>query len=379
MTESNIDESQLSSYLALHTLYSLGSNQFPLKSLLNRFGNATNLKQAIAAKEIPGLNFSKHINAIVEKSFEWRERSAIRHMIAINNLKYPQMLQEIDHPPLVLFMEGDIDVLGSLKIALVGGRRASPLGKHQAFNFARSLAFVNAVVTSGMALGIDSAAHRGAIAGGGKTIAVLGSGLNRIYPRQNHGLFQEIINNGLAISEFPLDTPPHARNFPRRNRIISGLSMAILVIEAALKSGSLITARLGLEQGREVMAVPGNIDHDLNLGCHALIKDGAKLVDCIDDILVEIPSLQNINLMAGHENDNSERAKKSPFSDEVQHDQKSVLCLIKTQPLTVDEIMNGLCLSLQRVNTALFNLEMERRIGCENGRYYYRKNLGFNE
>lgn len=231
----------------------------------------------------------KNINwKIIDNDFSWLEKNNAR-MIALEDEDYPVLLREIHDSPLVLYIQGNAHALTQAQIAMVGSRHPSVTGKELAHQFAKEFAAAGLVITSGLALGIDAASHEGALAGLGKTIAVLGTGLKYIYPKNHQKLANDIIKNeGALISEFPLDTPPKATNFPMRNRIISGLSLGVLVIEAAIRSGSLITARSALEQNREVFAIPGSIHNPMARGCHQLIRQGAKLVETAQDVLEEI-------------------------------------------------------------------------------------------
>jgi len=201
---------------------------------------------------------------------------------------YPAVLRAIPDPPIVLWQKGDASALNKPSVAIVGSRRGSPNGLEVSRRLARELSEAGLVVVSGLARGIDAAAHRGALDAAGQTVAVLGNGIDVAYPPENLRLAVEIAERGVVVSEYPPGTRPEARNFPLRNRIISGLSKAVLVVEASEKSGSLITARAALEQGRDVLAVPGNVMSGNYRGCHALIKDGARLVETVDDILDEI-------------------------------------------------------------------------------------------
>lgn len=202
---------------------------------------------------------------------------------------FPPLLKEIQRPPPLLYVRGDSDVLALPQVAVVGARRASQAALDNAQAFSADLAAAGFAITSGLALGVDAAAHRGALRSGGKTIAVLGTGVDRFYPRRNVGLAEDILAGGGAIiSEMPLGTAPEAGNFPRRNRIISGLSLGVLLVEAAVRSGSLITARLALEQNREVFAIPGSIHNPLARGCHHMIKHGAALVETSADIVAQL-------------------------------------------------------------------------------------------
>ena len=211
-----------------------------------------------------------------------------RHLLALGDDDYPRALLEIADPPTVLYALGDTGMLNRPAMAMVGSRNATRQGVLDAQEFARALSESGYAIASGLALGIDSAAHRGGLAGPSSTIAVVGTGLDRVYPAANRDLAGDIAARGVIVSEFPLGTPPVAANFPRRNRIISGLSCGVLVVEAALKSGSLTTARFALEQGREVFAIPGSIHSPFSKGCHWLIKQGAKLVESAEDVLGEL-------------------------------------------------------------------------------------------
>lgn len=201
--------------------------------------------------------------------------------------KYPETLKNIPDPPPVLYVKGNEDILNEMGISVVGSRYCTYYGRQMSQEFSARLSEMGFTIISGMARGIDSQAHRGAISINGKTIAVLGSGLDVIYPKENRTLYEEITKKGAVISEFPLGTQPFKQNFPQRNRIISGLGIGVLVVEAGVKSGSLITASLALEQGKEVFAIPGNINNKTSKGTNKLIKDGAKIVTTLDDILEE--------------------------------------------------------------------------------------------
>lgn len=224
----------------------------------------------------------------VKKDLTWLEKDNC-HVVLFTDKRYPINLKQINSSPPILFVKGNINNLNTMQIAIVGSRKASVLGKEQAYNFAKDLVDYGITVTSGLAEGIDTKSHIGAIDGNGKTIAVLGSGIDYIYPSRNKYLADLILaSGGTIVSEFPVGIRPVASNFPRRNRIISGLSRGVLVVEASLKSGSLITAKYALEQNREVFAVPGSINNIFAKGCHQLIRQGAKLVENTTDILEEL-------------------------------------------------------------------------------------------
>jgi len=224
---------------------------------------------------------------------EWLQQAQHR-LVGIGDDAYPGMLAQIPGAPRELYVDGDPDVLHLPALAIVGSRNPTAGGSRTAFEFARHLGAAGFCIVSGLAQGIDAAAHRGALAAGAKTIAFLGHGIDRIYPAVNRDLAREIAAHGALVSEFPLGTPPGRALFPQRNRLISGISFGTLVVEAARHSGSLITARLAAEQGREVFAIPGSIHNPLSRGCHQLIRQGAKLVETADDIVSELAPL------AGH-------------------------------------------------------------------------------
>ena len=263
-------------------------------ALVERCGSAARVFAA-SGESLAGLGLGKDTLAwlkkpdwdAVEGDLRWLDAGG-RHCLSLEDAAYPAMLREIADPPPLLFVQGAVDALASRQMAVVGSRNPSPAGGRFARDFARALVETGFAVTSGLALGVDAAAHRGALEGGGLTLAVAGTGLDQVYPRSHAELAQSILAQGGAlVSEFPTASPPQASNFPRRNRIISGLSLGVLVVQAALKSGSLITARMALEQGREVFALPGAVNDPLARGCNFLIKQGAKLVETVDDILDE--------------------------------------------------------------------------------------------
>ncbi len=216
------------------------------------------------------------------------------YLLVWSDPDYPPLLRKIPDPPVMLYVMGDRKLLSRPQLAIVGSRNPTPMGRENARAFAKNLADAGLIITSGMALGIDGAAHRGALEAGGQTIAVAGTGLDRVYPSRHRDLAHDIVRHGALVSEFPLGTPPKPENFPVRNRLISGLSLGTLVVEAALQSGSLITARLATDQGREVFAIPGSIHSPQSRGCHALIRQGVKLVETAQDILEELGPLASV-------------------------------------------------------------------------------------
>lgn len=264
---------------------------------LNQLGSE---KLSRAIQEVPPA-----LAALLQATLDWLAASDERQIVTLGDAGYPASLLDIADPPLMLYMMGvlakraqpaieNIAPPVQPRLAIVGSRNPTPQGEVNARQFAKTFGASGLCIVSGLALGVDGAAHDGAMLGGGNTIAVVGTGLDRVYPKKHLELAHRIAAQGMIVSEFPLGTPPLNANFPKRNRIISGLSQGVLVVEAALKSGSLITARLAAEQGKEVFAIPGSIHSPQSRGCHALIKQGAKLVETAQDVLEELrlPSVQ---------------------------------------------------------------------------------------
>jgi len=287
-------------------------------------------------------------------------------LLTLEDVEYPAYLREIFDPPGVLYCAGDLEALQGPAVAIVGTRRPSPYGRAVAEKLAEDLASRGVVIVSGLALGIDSIAHWGALKGG-RTVAVLGSGLDNIYPRQNRKLFQKIAENGAVVSEFPLDAPPFAAHFPRRNRIISGLVQAVIVVEAAAKSGSLITARMALEQNREVMAVPGNVTSDMSKGTNGLIKTGAKLVEGWEDVAEELPSPLREKLLG-------QRTGETQPLPLMTEQEAEIYRLLKTDELThIDELLDTITCSVSELLALLLNLEIKGLILQSPGKYFQRR------
>lgn len=258
-------------------------------SIENIYAQSQNTLSSIINPTLAKLIVSQVSKPQADKALEWLASSSNHHIITIESKFYPKELAQISAPPTLLFLKGNIELLHRNKLAIVGTRYPTEQGINNAYRFGKELSNNNLTVVSGMAEGIDKASHLGAMEGAGSTIGVIGTGIDQIYPQSNHELYQNLISkNGLLISEFPLNTAPLAGNFPRRNRIIAGLSLGLLVVESAIDGGSMISANLALDMGREVMAIPGSIHNPTARGCHKLIKTGAKLVENINDILEEL-------------------------------------------------------------------------------------------
>ncbi len=301
----------------------------------------------------------------VDRDLAWLEQPG-NHILTLNDARYPALLKEIPDPPPVLFVHGDPAHLHNPQLAVVGSRNPSPGGQENARHFARHLAAAGVTISSGLAIGIDGAAHQGALEGGGFTVAVTGTGLDRVYPARQKELAHRIAGQGVLVSEFPPGTPPLAANFPRRNRIISGLSVGTLVVEAALKSGSLITARLALEQGREVFAIPGSIHNPLARGCHALIRQGAKLVETANDIMEELAPLLGILETA------EEPSRQSSPARQLDAEYLRLLDSVGHDPTSVDAIIERSGLTADVVSSMLLLLELEGYVSSATGGRYCR-------
>lgn len=282
------------------------------------------------------------------------------HIIALHDPLYPPLLKETVNPPPLLFVAGDPQLLSGLQFAIVGARNPTPTGLENAYQFAyklaKSLASSQLIITSGLALGIDGASHQGALKAGAKTIAVLATGLDIIYPPRHKNLSCEISTNGALVSEFPLGTQPRAQHFPQRNRIISGLSIGTLVVEAAIRSGSLITARIAAEQGREVFAIPGSIHNPLAQGCHHLIRQGAKLVETTADIIEELGLL---TVLGGQQANLKTPVSSMIAKNKLDESHRKLLQCIGYEVTNMDILVDRTGLSVKHLAPMLLLLELE--------------------
>jgi DNA processing protein len=322
------------------------------------------LKKWLAIARVPGFQAETH-EQLYERHRRWLDHPA-HHFVPLGSPRYPSLLANVPDAPLGLLVRGDLDALSSPQLAIVGSRNPTRAGLDNARRFAAHLARSGLTITSGLAIGIDAAAHRGALEGGGQTLAVCGTGLDIDYPRANAELAEEIASGGALVSEFPLGTPASKSNFPRRNRIISGLSLGTLVVEAAVRSGSLITARLAAEQGREVFAMPGSIHNALARGCHKLIRDGAQLVETADDILAELGPLA-ASLIRGLSKTAESTALLAPALDKGY---EILLDALGFEPASVDVLIARTGLKADEVASMLLILELEARIdACPGGLY----------
>lgn len=360
---------QLTSFLKLHHVFGLG--RVSLQRLGEQFDNnfehvidASNAELQAAGLNAQQISQIKHPDVEqLDRDLAWAELSA-NHLIPYFDRRYPPLLKETVNFPPLLYASGNVDLLKSPQIAIVGSRNCSPGGARTAFNFASHLSSSGLTITSGMATGIDAQAHLGALSASGQTIAVTGTGLDIIYPSKNKQLAYNIHEKGLLVSEFPLGTGPRSENFPRRNRIISGLSVATLVVEATSRSGSLITAHQAVEQGREVFAIPGSIHNPQARGCHQLIRDGARLVEQASDIIEELASL--LGFVAEQQSSaQSESICLDPESEKL-------LNAIGYDPVTADELVERSGLTIDKLSSMLVILELNDFIQSAPGGCYVR-------
>jgi DNA processing protein len=310
---------------------------------------------------------SDRVGRAVTAALEWASIAG-RFIVTLADETYPKALLEIPDPPALLYAVGRIDLLQRTSLAVVGSRNATAQGEQNAENFAKALSETGLTIVSGLAMGIDAAAHRGGLAGSGSTVAVLGTGVDVIYPRRNAELAAQIAERGLLVSEFPLGTAPAAYNFPRRNRLISGLSRGCLVVEAAAASGSLITARAAADQGREVFAIPGSIHSPLSKGCHGLIKSGAKLVESAEDVLAELSGFRQSGSA-------STTARRLPGASRSTPD-SALLALMGHDPVDVDSLCTRAGMSAEQVSSELLRLEIDGHVAALPGGLYQRLEKG---
>lgn len=357
--------SSLACWIALQRISGIGPVTYA--QLLEQYGSPEFILQHHG--QVKGLNANIQQQLAnpdwqqVEQDLTWLEGEN-RHLVTIADPRYPELLKQISDPPCLLYVQGNVDLLSGWQLAIVGSRNPTASGKKTAFDFAHYLSSGELIITSGLAMGIDAAAHKGALAGSGKTIAVVATGLDRVYPAQHRDLAHQVAEYGAIVSEFPLGTSPRPELFPRRNRIISGLSLGTLIVEAAVKSGSLITARMAMEQGREVFAIPGSIHNPLARGCHQLIREGAKLVETADDIIEELGAMAQYQ--SSHEPETS--ASFSP--DEKDADYQILFEHLGFDPISIDILIENSGLTPDAVSSMLLLLELQGAVeSLPGGRY----------
>ncbi len=352
-------------WFALRSVPHVGNVTY--RRLLERFGSPARVLEApldeLAAVKGVGQAAAASITTHDYREAADRESEAFVRsgatLVTLTDSTYPPLLREIPDPPPYLYLKGTLPEAGTTTIAVVGSRMASDYGIAITTRFARELAEKGVAIVSGLAQGVDAAAHRGALQVSGRTVGVLGCGIDQVYPAVNRQLFREMADQGAIVSEFPLGTGPEAANFPRRNRIISGLSRGVLVVEAAEKSGSLITAQFALEQGREVFAVPGNITHRASRGTNSLIKQGAKLVESVADIIGELPP-EGAGL--------PQWARQQGFN--LSPEEEKLCGLLSDGPLHIDELTVRSELTVPAVSAMLLRLELQGAIQQLSGKMF---------
>jgi len=337
------------------------------KALLAHFGSAEAVVTAAASdlRAVRGIGPKLTRNLVtarqeidLEAALADCERNDVQ-LVVESETGYPELLASLPDPPGLLFVRGRLEPVDGMAIAIVGTRHASQYGLAQAQRLASGLARAGFTIVSGLARGIDAAAHRGALQAGGRTLAVLGSGVLNIYPPEHAELAEQVRARGALVSENPPRSPPLSGAFPQRNRIISGLSLGVIVVEASERSGALITARHATEQGREVFAVPGRVDSRTSRGCHKLIRDGARLVETVDDVLEELGPLVVPTPVRGHEESPPIR---HPAELQLNEPEQKVLAAIGDDPLTIDDVTAACGLPVQNVLATLSALEMRRLV-----------------
>jgi DNA processing protein len=342
-----------------------------LTTLLDHYGSADAVLSA-PATELAQFDLSNHVigrikspdQAGVERDLSWQKKEN-HHIVGLDDPGYPSQLRNIPDPPYLLYIIGDTDYLSQPQLAMVGSRTPTAAGKRNAKDFARHLSDAGLTITSGLARGLDSACHAGALLGIAGTVAVVANGLNKIYPAGNTQLAQQISEQGCIVSEAPIGTEPHKGLFPKRNRIISGLAVGTLVVEAAKSSGSLITARHAMEQGREVFAIPGSIHNPLARGCHSLIRQGAKLVETAEDVLEELLPLAKLPSSSHTSAQNSETEAQNSLDPAYE----TLLECMEYEPASIDELVNRSSFNAAEIASMLLILELQGQVVSESGRY----------
>lgn len=373
-SEPAADDAELLHLLRLHLVNGIGPRHSQL--LLDHFGSAeavfaASLSQLEEVAGIgPGIALSvaaAKLGRDAEAELAEARRLGIK-LLRRGSAEYPKAIERIGDPPLLLYCRGELLPQDELAVAIVGSRRCTLYGRQQAEKFASALARAGVTIISGLARGIDAAAHQGALAGGGRTIAVMGTGLAEVYPPEHRELAEQVVAHGALMSEFKLHQIAHAGHFPQRNRIISGLSVAVVVVEAGRSSGALHTARHAMEQGREVLAVPGRIDSLASEGCHDLIRDGATLVRHVDDILAAIGPLAKPVSLASDGGETVHSLRELSLNEI----ERQVLNLIGSDPTLQDEIIARSQMEPPRVLATLTVLEMKRLIRRQPGGFFIR-------
>ncbi|MEB8432567.1 DNA-processing protein DprA [Cocleimonas sp. KMM 6892] len=398
-------EDELQSWIALWRVSGVGSKSF--QKLLSNIGdpdslfssNMSTLTQAgISEKLAHAILDAKKDQETAAPDIEWLNEADDHHIITIHCDEYPELLKRISDPPPLLYVHGQLSLLKDPQIAIVGSRNPTQGGTNNAYEFAKHLGQTGFCITSGLAMGVDGSAHTGALEVEAPTIAVIATGIDRVYPAKHREMAHKIADHGAIVTEFPIGTQPKSSNFPRRNRIISGLSYGTLVVEAAQQSGSLITARLAMEQNREVFAIPGSIHNPLARGCHKLIRQGAKLVETAQDIMEEMASVIDLNSLLSDQQISSNSAnEKSTANKEAfeadsansklntenqaidsnqnthtDDDQQIILKEMGFDPISIDQLAVRTGIDTASLSASLLMLELQNQIASNGGGTYTR-------
>ncbi len=372
----------------LHFWRAKGFGPSSMRRIIEQFGSAAEALNASdqalreAGLRAEGINAYRALpTSAADADWRWLEASSERHIIVPEDPRYPPLLAAINTAPPVLFVQGKAELLNDPQIAMVGSRNPTQGGKENARAFAAYLASNGLTITSGLAVGIDACSHEAALDVGGQTIAVVGNGLDIVYPMRNRALAERISQQGALISEFPIGTSAYPQHFPRRNRIISAITFGVLVVEATLQSGTLVTARHAMEQGREVFAIPGSIHNPLARGCHHLIRQGAKLVETAADILEEISPhlnawLQQDRALQTPKHEMLRAADEWQVVENLDPDYQQVLAALGHEALPIDQIILNTGLTAEQVSSILLMLELQGLVAACGGGHYMRLHPG---
>lgn len=375
---------ELKHWITLWRVSGVGPKSF--QKLLTNIGDpSTVLSSNLATLTKAGIS-DKLANSVLDNKtnqetaapdIEWLNAAENHHIITLQCPAYPTLLKRISDPPPLLYVHGNLSLLNDPQIAIIGSRNPTQSGINNAYEFAKHLGQTGFCITSGLALGIDGTAHTGALEMNTPTIAIIATGINRVYPAKHREMAHKIVESGAIVTEFPIGTQPKSGNFPRRNRIISGLSYGTLVVEAAQQSGSLITARLAMEQNREVFAIPGSIHNPLARGCHQLIKQGAKLVETAQDILEEMTTVIDVSTFEEDLNTSThtiskEKAQTTNANDESNNDQQIILKAMEFDPISIDQLVLRTGIDTASLSASLLMLELQNQVASNGGGTYTR-------
>lgn len=375
---------ELKHWITLWRVSGVGPKSF--QKLLTNIGDpSTVLSSNLATLTKAGIS-DKLANSVLDNKtnqetaapdIEWLNAAENHHIITLQCPAYPTLLKRISDPPPLLYVHGNLSLLNDPQIAIIGSRNPTQSGINNAYEFAKHLGQTGFCITSGLALGIDGTAHTGALEMNTPTVAIIATGIDRVYPAKHREMAHKIVESGAIVTEFPIGTQPKSGNFPRRNRIISGLSYGTLVVEAAQQSGSLITARLAMEQNREVFAIPGSIHNPLARGCHQLIKQGAKLVETAQDILEEMTTVIDVSTFEEDLNTSThtiskEKAQTTNANDESNNDQQIILKAMEFDPISIDQLVLRTGIDTASLSASLLMLELQNQVASNGGGTYTR-------